>query len=494
MVDQPEDPPAPLPEELPPGGTSPDPAVEPAPRRPRGRIRSTLHAIRLIIVVVVAIVVALCMTVFTIDLGPSLRKRAETEGTKFIERPMHIGRLSARLTPGVFVVENLVIEGLTPQDRPFLTAKTITVEVPWWTIFSKKLIVESVAMTDWHMVIETYANGRHNFPKFTRKTPSQGPSRFTTTLRSVVALRGGFTYEDHVTPWTTSGKNLAVQIYRPPVATNYIGRAGFSDGTVKIQSYEQFRLDMQSRFSIDNGIVHFDHLDLSSDGSRSAITGDVDMAHWPEQTYQVSSKIDFATQKGIFFHGQNFTASGQGDFNGTFHLFKGGRELKGTFTSPLAGVNAWRFPNLRGSVRWVPDRMEITNTTAGVYGGTAKFNYLMAPFGKPGVPTNATWDVEYKSVDLSRLTDFIETKGMRLTGSASGRNRLEWPLGKWAEKRGGGEVTIQAPAGVRTMTRQLDPTMIARVADLPVAAGPFNSHLSLGYLPVAGRIVYTLDP
>ena len=33
---------------------------------------------------------------------------------------------------------------------------------------------------------------------------------------------------------------------------------------------------------------------------------------------------------------------------------------------------------------------------------------------------------------------------MRLTGSASGRNRLEWPLGKWAEKRGGGEVTIQA--------------------------------------------------
>ena len=73
----------------------------------------------------------------------------------------------------MFVVEDLVIEGLTPQDRPFLTAKKITVEVPWWTIFSRKLIIESVAMTDWNMVIETFPNGRHNFPKFTRKTPAR---------------------------------------------------------------------------------------------------------------------------------------------------------------------------------------------------------------------------------------------------------------------------------------------------------------------------------
>ena len=494
MADQREDPPAPLPDELPAGEPSSDAAVEPEPRRQRSRVRSVIHGIRIVIVVVVAIVVAVLLSVFTVDLGPSLRKRAESEGSKFIERPMHIGRLSARLMPGSFLIENLVIEGLTPQDRPFLTAKTITVEVPWWTIFSKKLIIESIAMTDWNMVIETYANGRHNFPKFTRKTPSKGPSRFTTTLRSVVALRGAFTYEDHATPWTTSATNLNVQVYRPPVATKYVGRAGFSNGTVKIQSYESFRTDMQSRFSIDNGIVHFDDMDLSGDGSRSAVTGDVDLAHWPEQTYHVTSKIDFATQKGIFFHGQNFTASGQGDFTGTFHLFKGGRELKGTFTSPLAGVNAWRFPNLRGSVLWVPDRMEITNTTAGVYGGTARFNYVMAPFGNPAVPTKATWDVEYKSVDLSRLTDFLETKGLRLTGSASGRNRLEWPLSKWAEKRGGGEVTVQAPPGVRTMTRELDSNMIARVADLPVPAGPFNSHLSLGYLPVAGHIVYALDP
>ena len=44
------------------------------------------------------------------------------------------------------------------------------------------------------------------------------------------------------------------------------------------------------------------------------------------------------------------------------------------------------------------------------------------------------------------------------------------------------------------MTREFQPDVIARVADLPVPAGPFNSHLSLGYIPIAGHIVYALDP
>ena len=44
------------------------------------------------------------------------------------------------------------------------------------------------------------------------------------------------------------------------------------------------------------------------------------------------------------------------------------------------------------------------------------------------------------------------------------------------------------------MTRELQADVIAKVADLPEPAGPFNSHLSLGYKPVAGHIVYSLDP
>ena len=80
---------------------------------PRRRWRAGRLFLRLL-AVLVAVVAAVLISVFTVDLGPSLRERAEREGSKYMERPMHIGRLSARLTPGVFVVEDLVIEGLTP--------------------------------------------------------------------------------------------------------------------------------------------------------------------------------------------------------------------------------------------------------------------------------------------------------------------------------------------------------------------------------------------
>ena len=467
---------------------TPDAAAA-APRKSRVR----RWALRLL-AITVAVIAGLLVTFFTVDLGPYLREVAEREGSKYLERPMHIGRLSARLTPGEFLVEDLLIEGRAPTDRPFMKAKQITVKFPWWSIVTRQLVIESVVLSDWEMVIESWPGGRHNFPKVTPKTKRQGPSRFTTTLRWVHATRGRFVYEDHGTPWSTTGQDLNVQLVKSGPTDDYRGRAWFSNGTVSIMQYQPFRVDMQSRFTMKDGKVHFDHMDLLSAGARSVVTGDVDLARWPEQLYQVRSKIDFPTQKDIYFHGQKFTVSGAGDFTGTFHLFKGGRELKGTFSSPLAGVNDWRFPNLRGSVLWLPDRLDITNATSELYGGTARFDYRMAPFGDPRVPTRAIWDVGYERVDLARLTDFLETEGLRVAGRATGKNRLEWPLGKWALKKGSGEVTVEPPPGARPMTRELPADRIAELYSLPEEEGPFNPRLPLGYQAMAGHLVYSLDP
>jgi hypothetical protein len=490
-----EDPQQDVPRE-PPAGPGPEDA---APKPKRRRL--SLFALRLL-ALVVAITAGLIVSVFSVDLGPHLRELAEREGSKYLKRPMHVRRLVAKLTPGEFEVHDLVIEGLTPQDRPFLVAKMITVKLPWWTALSRRLVIESITMTDWDMVIETfpaspeYPNGGHNLPRFKPdpRKPGAEPIDFTTTLRAVLATRGRFTYADHGTPWSTSAPNLTVQMYRSDATRDYRGHSSFSNGTVSIMSYLPFRADMQSRFSMDGGKIHFDRIDLVSDGARSVVTGDLDLGRWPEQLYQVRSRIDFPTQKNIFFHGQKFDVSGTGDFTGTFHLFKGGRELQGTFQSDVAGVNDWRFPDLRGSVLWLPDRLEITNATSRVYGGTAKFDYRMAPLNRRGVPARAVWDVEYRNVSLPQLTDFLETEGLRLSGSASGRNHLEWPLGRWAQKRGRGEAFIDPPAGIQPMTRELPADRVARLAALPEEEGPFNPRTSLGYLPVAGRIAYSLDP
>jgi hypothetical protein len=445
---------------------------------------------------VVAIVAALLVTVLSVDLGPWLRETAEIEGSNYMERPLRIGRLSAKLTPGEFLLEDVVIAGRAAADRPFFKAKTITVKVPWWSVITRELIVESVVLTDWEMTIETWPGGRHNFPKVTPKSTSkrEGPPRFITTVKSVLATRGHLVFQDHGTPWGIDAPNLTVQLVKSGPTNDYRGRASFSSGTVRIMSYVPFGLDMRSRFKLNGGNVEFERIDLDSDGARSVATGVADLARWPEQLYQVQSHIDFPTQKNIYFHGQKFEVSGVGDFTGTFHLFKGGRELKGSFTTPMAGVNDWRFPHLRGLVRWVPDRLEITNATSGLYGGAARFDYVMTPLGKASTPARARWDVEYRDVDLAQLTDFLETQGLRLAGRASGKNHLEWPLGKWALKTGRGEATVTPPTDMRPMTRELPADLVSELTSLPEQAGPFNPRVALGYQPLAGRIVYAIDP
>jgi len=361
----------------------------PAPRRRRK------HPILRVLGILVAIVVAVIVASLTIDLGPSLRKRAEDAGSKWLDRRMHIGKLGIRLDRGAFEVDDLVIEGLSPTDRPFLTAKRVFVNLPWWTFFSHQLIVENVEMTDWDMLVEQFP-GRHNFPRVMGppRTAPKKPSRFpfTTTVSQVTASRGRFTYDDHTTPWKVVCPNLDVSVFKG--LDTYRGTAQFNGGSVKILSYDAFPADMQTRFKIDGGKVLLEAINLQSAGASTAVTGYVDLKNWPEMLYNVKSRIDFPIEKAIFFRDMNFTVAGRGDFLGTFRFFKTptgtGRELKGTFTSPEAGVNAWRFPDVRGSLLWNNAAFRVTDVTTALYGGHAKFDYIMEPLGHPGQPARCS--------------------------------------------------------------------------------------------------------
>jgi len=473
------------------------PAVSVPAKTPRPHRR---HPVLRAVGVLIALVAALVVTSLTIDLGPSLRKRAEDAGSKYLDRPMHIGRLGIRLSRGAFEVDDLVIEGLKPADRPFLKAKRVFVNFPWWTFFTHELIVENVEMTDWDMVVEQFP-GRHSFPRVmgpprAKATGGEPRFTFTTTTKLVIARHGRFTYDDHTTPWRVVCPNLDVQVFKG--LDGYRGTAAFRDGRVRIQSYDEFRADLQTRFKIDHGKILLEDITLPSTGASTKVSGYVDVGHWPDMLYNVKSRVDFPIQKAIFFKGMNFTVTGFGDFTGTFRFFKTpagtGRELKGTFTSPEAGVNAWRFPGVKGALVWNNHAFDVTDVTTGLYGGRAKFDYLLEPLGQPGHPTQAVWDATYADVDLTPLTDFLQLQGIRLAGRASGRNRLEWPLGKFSKKRGSGDITAAMAGDLKPMTRQVLPGSIARVDPLPPEVGPFNPHVYIGHVPIAGHITYALDP
>jgi translocation and assembly module TamB len=217
--------------------------------------------------------------------------------------------------------------------------------------------------------------------------------------------------------------------------------------------------------------------------------------------FEVSSSIDLPKMREIFFHEDDFTMTGEARFDGLFHLFRetlpdgelrNGRELKGDFAMDVAHVNDYRFDDVRGFVRWTPDRLEVSDGATALYGGRAEFDYLMAPFGQPE-PAIASFDARYECLDLETLTDALELSGLRLDGCLSGRNLLEWPLGRYAEHTGEGVVRVQPPRGVTLMSRE---TSVAAPQDgqdadqrLPIAPLSLDDPVGVG-----GEMAYRFGP
>src|SRR4029453_9174622 len=135
--------------------------------------RRTRRIVRAVVVTFACAVAVAFVTSITVDLGPTLRARAEVAGSNYLKRPMHIGRLSVHLWRGAYVVENLPIEGVTPQARPFLTAKRIEVSMPWSTLFDRRIVFDAIEMTDWDMYVELFDGRGNHFPKFPRPTGGQ---------------------------------------------------------------------------------------------------------------------------------------------------------------------------------------------------------------------------------------------------------------------------------------------------------------------------------
>jgi hypothetical protein len=466
------------------------PSAPAEPSRPRrlARLRRLARGVLGFLAVVVAVAL---VSAFSIDLGPTLREQAERQAANYLKREFHIGRLSARLLRGQFVLDDVRIGGLNRGDRPFFTAGRIVVAVPWWTVLSRELVIQGIEVRDWRMLVETWPDGRHNFPKFTREPRNPpGPKRFVTTLRLVRAVSGTFTFEDHGAPWSIVAPELDVVISR---SDEYRGTAKFDNATIRIGRFEPMSARMESRFKIEGGKVLFDRIDLDTDGARSLVTGETDLSRWPEQIYSVKSTVDFPRMKEIFFAHDRFTLAGRGQFAGTFHLFKGGRELKGRFASLEARLNEWTFPALEGSLLWVRDRFEVTHASAGFYGGHMQFDYSMKPLGDPTAPGVARFDVRYADVDLPKLTAAVALKGLALEGRASGRNLLEWPLGRFRARHGDGELRVEAAAVLQTRdAREVAAT--AQFAPLPASGEREREPVPVFASPIGGALKYAYGP
>jgi translocation and assembly module TamB len=395
--------------------------------------------------ILVALLGASIVATVTIDLGPRVRELAERRGSEFLERPLSIGSLSIHLLTGHVIVTDLSIGGLKPGDRPFFTAKRLAVALDWLPVLAKRpdISISAVEMTDWQMLVEKWENA-HNFPKFTRDDNQPGgPRRFTVTLRDLHAYRGQFAFEDHEAPWSIVCPNLDITIGNLP---NYHGTAAFTGGTVRIQDDLPMWTNMKAQFTLDGPRVHLQRIDLQSDGATTIARGEVDLANWPNQKYDVQSRVNFPRMREIFFRSEDWRLSGTGDFTGSFALMKGGhRDLTGTFKSNLLTYGDYHFPGLFGSLRWTEKAFDVWDAGSLFYGGKASFTYAITPLGEKTRPT-ATFDTTLTGVNLAQFTDFQKLPGDRFAGTATWHNTMAWTLGSLKPTvTGEGRLTISPP-------------------------------------------------
>ena len=107
-----------------------DQAPPEVPARERGARRAAIRRwVKRGVLVVAVIVAVVVVTFFTVDLGrisvggQSLKRVAEQQGTKFLKRPMRIGRISALVWDGAFAFDDVVIEGPQADLRPFFAGE-----------------------------------------------------------------------------------------------------------------------------------------------------------------------------------------------------------------------------------------------------------------------------------------------------------------------------------------------------------------------------------
>jgi hypothetical protein len=449
-------------------------------------VRVSVRTISLAIAVLVAAVVAS----LTIDLGPSVRELGERQASKQLKRTVHIGRLSVHVLRGRVLVEDFSIGGLDPKDRPFFTAKHLSLGLDWLSAFRRvpEFTITSVELTDWNMLVERWED-HTNFPKFTSdEDRPPGPKRFTTTLKYLRAWRGQFAYEDHQVPWSVVAPNIDLDITNLPT---YHGNATFHGGIVQIQDHLPMWTNMKAQFSLDGSRVHLSRINITTDGAETVAAGDLDFSRWPAQQYQVKSTVHFQRMRELFFTKETWALTGDGDFNGTFRLYKGGHDLNGTFTSQEATVNEYRFPTLYGSLRWTPGAFEVWNAGSAFYGGAAQFAYSIKPLGVPS-PAIARFDATVANTELAAFTDLLELPGLRFGGAGTGHVFMEWPLGRFVERTGNGNLAVTPPPGVTMMTASLDARRAAgdsRREWGPFAPGPLPAHL-----PIGGEVTFRFDP
>ena len=166
------------------------------------------------------------------------------------------------------------------------------------------------------------------------------------------------------------------------------------------------------------------------------------------------------------------------------------RDLRGEFTSDLAGVNSMAFQHLHGDLLWTNERFAVPHADMQLLGGDVRLRYGMTPLGTPR-PATVTFKADYADLDASGIDPLLRLTDLQAARPCRWQHRpavAEWAPGPDAP----------AAAGPPCAPPREPPWPRLRCRSQPIAARleplPFDSHSGLPSLPMAVDVHYTFDP
>ena len=433
----------------------------------------------------------------TVDLGPRVRGRPSVRARNGSDRPIHIGRLSIR----VFTRPRRARGRARSTD----SSRAIGRSSPPSACRLARLVDRPAAPAGVHRHLgrdDRLADARREVertaattsPRFAANSDSRRRSApFTTTLKSLRAWRGEFTYEDHGMPWSVDRPNIDINITNLPKYHGSWPRSRAARS--QIQDYVPMWADM-TRELHDRRRQHPARPHRSRHRRRE-VGADRRRRHpraGRSMTYQVKSRVHFPRMREIFFTNETWELSGDGDFTGMFPSVQGRPRSGRHVHERVLGVNDYRFPSLYGSLHWTRQASTSRRRRDGVRRRRHASRSRLQPLGA-GVRPTARFDATTRTWTSRPLTDFYELPGVRFAGLASGRNLLEWPLRPIRREARRGPCHCRAARpGSDTMTASLPAVRAADASHARHEWGPFAPMPLPSHVPIAGELTYRFDP
>ena len=253
------------------------------------------------------------------------------------------------------------------------------------------------------------------------------------------------TYVDHGTPWRVVAPNMRVTLFRRPERNDYGGTAPSTAARSRSRATRVRRARCSRRSAWSPPNLHFDHINLMTDGAESVLVGDLQMNRWPEQIYTVSRRSTSRRRRASTSTRQNFAASGDRAVRRHVPLLQRRARAEGAVADAGRQRRARREhlalpePARRRAVGSGPargdERARAACTAAPRNSTTGSCRWTTSPVRGERSGTSST----DRSTSVE-LTDFLQTEGIRLAGRATGTQpaRVAARRGGWDQLRGGG--------------------------------------------------------